>query len=509
MPVIQGAGSVSKKEEKKDDLLTKREKDLFYHKITGNESIGDIAGMYGMDPQTLLAENPTLLGTPPAGAFLKMPPPKPIGGGVTANALPYGNMGQLVGAGVGVNWPPPMPDVLGKLNLFPNGIPGASPEGTPFLERAGLSTGNTSNFSLVDALGRAGYAAGKFASQFLPAYQPTQPSQYAPRTNVGALPAGALPAGAVTDGKKDTRSLAAAPPPQETTREYIARMNEKNIATMIGLKEDKLSLAVQDFAITGAIATEYLPTFISAYEGSQMNATIYSSLAKPQSEGGYGGIWNPVTFGWDLPSTAPGAKLTPGMSFVKAFDHYGDTGEIDLNVLPFIFRDDEMQAYDTVFKWDTKDFKSMGGVRIELADGTGAWMFPRSNNKPDAVFSPTGAPDGSGGGSGGNIYRRKGGGGGGGEQIPYTPASNQPFVKGPQTPTFAPETLKMLEKILAREHSYTPNQTIEQLEWFLASGALTPEQTILVQNELERLKTARDLALATSFGSSSSIWRIG
>ncbi len=43
-----------------------------YHKITGNESIGTIAGMYGVDPQTLLASNPGV-STLAAGAYLRVP----------------------------------------------------------------------------------------------------------------------------------------------------------------------------------------------------------------------------------------------------------------------------------------------------------------------------------------------------------------------------------------------------------------------------------------------------
>lgn len=43
-----------------------------YHKITGNESIGTIAEMYGTNPQTLLASNPGM-STLAAGAYLRVP----------------------------------------------------------------------------------------------------------------------------------------------------------------------------------------------------------------------------------------------------------------------------------------------------------------------------------------------------------------------------------------------------------------------------------------------------
>lgn len=43
-----------------------------YHKITGNESVGTIAGMYGVTPQTLLAANPGV-STLSAGAYLRVP----------------------------------------------------------------------------------------------------------------------------------------------------------------------------------------------------------------------------------------------------------------------------------------------------------------------------------------------------------------------------------------------------------------------------------------------------
>mgnify|MGYP007100099666 CR=1 FL=1 len=43
-----------------------------YHKITGNESVGTIAGMYGVTPQTLLAANPGV-STLAAGAYIRVP----------------------------------------------------------------------------------------------------------------------------------------------------------------------------------------------------------------------------------------------------------------------------------------------------------------------------------------------------------------------------------------------------------------------------------------------------
>src|SRR5688572_23547588 len=43
-----------------------------YHKITGNESIGGIAGMYGVTPQTFLKANPGVTRLVP-GASLRVP----------------------------------------------------------------------------------------------------------------------------------------------------------------------------------------------------------------------------------------------------------------------------------------------------------------------------------------------------------------------------------------------------------------------------------------------------
>lgn len=82
-----------------------------YHKITGNESVGTIAGMYGVTPQTLLAANPGV-STLSAGAYLRVPTIQ----SATTQGVSWNGTNPMGGAGAN---PPKTQNPLDKvLNVF-------------------------------------------------------------------------------------------------------------------------------------------------------------------------------------------------------------------------------------------------------------------------------------------------------------------------------------------------------------------------------------------------------
>jgi len=457
--------------------------ELQYHKVTGNESIGSIAGMYGVTPQALVGANPSMQSTPPAGSWVAVPTilPSQIQADIADTQTQPWYLPQIGPSPIAdITQPQPLSSAVSQLNnlfnlalekfrepVFPPEVQ-ASGKKLVWEKKAGKKP-VPAKIGVGEATVSSAVASAASVSQNL---EPEE-KKYILRDLMGD--------------------------------EAIANIAKANLKYQINRLNARLLLAMSDWEITGIIETRLLPPSVPANMYPYLPQEVKDALKIPLIDGGYGAVYNPKTQAFDLPSTAPGVKLTPGMALRKADQHRVDTGEVDQNFVPYFIMDDELAIYTDEPWANEKRLKALGGIHNDEGN---FWYFPNSNNKP----TPT-APSPTGGGGGGEIYKpiykpkAVGGGGGGEEPSPSSPQPQpQPQPAGTVQP-LSPENQKAFDQIMA--HEVDSETAIRQLEWFINSGYLSLEQSTLAQQELMRLKAAKQLAMQTSYGTSKSIWRIG
>lgn len=448
--------------------------EIQYHKVTGNESIGTIAAQYGTTPMALVGANPSMQGAPPAGSFVRVPrllPSTQAPFQKTAESAQYQAIPQAV-----------------TRQTFPERV-------------------TESIFNFVGGLFNKP-PVNYYDNFAAPPELMKDPALYpgGPKAVSGA--GGSVIVPAVYASEKDTPTVEAATKGIAFREE---RAQREQVYYQGAILRQGISLAAQDYPITSWMETGVMPTFvpgnmvgflpmITGDSGTPVNSK--DLLGLPLAQGGYGGVWNPVRLGWDLPSTAPGAKLTPGMALNSQWERFNDTNTVDLNVMPYFISFDELAipGYRDEEWSSAKNLKKLGGV---LREDLGGYIFPKSNNAPDNPLYPSPSP--SGGGNGEPIYKpkRRGGGGGGGGGDNVSPTN----VNANAVQLLNPENQKLFDKVMARE--VDSETAIKQLEWFTASGYLSQDQTILAEQELERLRIAKRLAMLSSYRTASNIWRIG